>query len=198
MLPSVPTCAPVLASRRGFKSRAKERGKSQADENAAGGSLADLTGNQLEIFADQLAPVLDYFRRLEERMVEQGFDESERLRYLVPEARKAARESRPGAFDDCAVRWPGAAAAWEAQAEARAALSWDTPTNGWTVLVAHVKPQNHRRPLDTPSRRHAFWDCSRHLRAFFIARLTRQVQQRGFSLSTQSSQDGFALIGQQY
>jgi hypothetical protein len=30
-----------------------------------------------------------YFRRLEERMVAQGFDESYRLRYLVAEARKA-------------------------------------------------------------------------------------------------------------
>lgn len=32
----------------------------------------DLTRNQLEIIADQLAPMLDYFRLLEERMDEQG------------------------------------------------------------------------------------------------------------------------------
>ena len=43
-----------------------------------------LTDNQLEIIADQLAPTLDYFRRIEERMVAQGFDESDRLRYPVP------------------------------------------------------------------------------------------------------------------
>jgi len=49
----------------------------------------DLTGNQLEIMADQLAHMLDYFRRPEERMVKQSFDESDRLRDLVAEARKA-------------------------------------------------------------------------------------------------------------
>jgi hypothetical protein len=49
----------------------------------------DLTDNQLEIIADQLAPMLDYFRRMEERMDDQGFDESDRLRYLVAEARQA-------------------------------------------------------------------------------------------------------------
>lgn len=50
---------------------------------------SDLTDNQIEIIADQLAPMLDYFRRMEERMDAQGFDESDRLRYLVAEARQA-------------------------------------------------------------------------------------------------------------
>jgi hypothetical protein len=49
----------------------------------------DLTDNQLEIMADQLAPMLDYFRRMEERMDEQGFDKSDRLRFLVEQARQA-------------------------------------------------------------------------------------------------------------
>jgi hypothetical protein len=49
----------------------------------------DLTDNQIEVIADQLAPMLDYFRRMEERMDEQGFDEGDRLRFLVVEARKA-------------------------------------------------------------------------------------------------------------
>jgi len=49
----------------------------------------DLTGNQLEAIAGKLGPMVDYLQRLEERMVEQGFDESDRLRYLVAEARKA-------------------------------------------------------------------------------------------------------------
>jgi hypothetical protein len=34
----------------------------------------DLTDNQLEVIADQLAPMLDYFRRMDE----QGFDEGDR------------------------------------------------------------------------------------------------------------------------
>lgn len=50
---------------------------------------SDLTDNQIEIIADQLAPMLDYFRRMEERMDAQGFDESDRLRYLVAEGRQA-------------------------------------------------------------------------------------------------------------
>lgn len=52
----------------------------------------DLTDNQLEVIADQLAPMLDYFRRMEERMDEQGFDEGDRLRYLVAEARNALEQ----------------------------------------------------------------------------------------------------------
>jgi len=33
--------------------------------------------------------MLDYFRRMEKRMDDQRFDESDRLRFLVTEARKA-------------------------------------------------------------------------------------------------------------
>jgi hypothetical protein len=36
--------------------------------------------------------MLDYFRRMEERMDEQGFDEGDRLRYLVAEAHKALEQ----------------------------------------------------------------------------------------------------------
>jgi hypothetical protein len=50
---------------------------------------SDRTDNQLEVIADQLAPMRDCFRRMEERMDQQGFDEGDRLRCLVAEGRQA-------------------------------------------------------------------------------------------------------------
>jgi hypothetical protein len=48
-----------------------------------------LTANSFEAIACQRAPMVDYVQRLEEHMVEQRFDDSDRLRCLVAEARQA-------------------------------------------------------------------------------------------------------------
>lgn len=49
----------------------------------------DLTGNQLDAIREKLDSIADYFRRLEESMVAQDFDESHRLCHLAGAARKA-------------------------------------------------------------------------------------------------------------